>query len=152
MPNSPGIPTGLPTAILQKSSRGCHCWWGRYPVSAQSALLEAPVLTGHPIGPWKVDDVGSHGGRDGSQLGVARANGIRRRPDEVSRLSVINALAESFVDSFKTELIGDRIRWTRSQHELTIVERIGWFNLPACTKRTMTGRRPRPNKHLLTLK
>jgi putative transposase len=39
-----------------------------------------------------------------------------------------NALAESFVDSFKTELIADRVWRTRSQLELAIVEYLGWFN------------------------
>ncbi len=39
-----------------------------------------------------------------------------------------NALAESFVDSFKTELIADRVWRTRAQLELAIVEYISWFN------------------------
>ena len=39
-----------------------------------------------------------------------------------------NALAESFVDSFKTELIADRVRRTRSQLELAVVEYVGWSN------------------------
>jgi transposase InsO family protein len=39
-----------------------------------------------------------------------------------------NALAESFVDSFKTELISDRVWRTRSQLELAVVEYLGWFN------------------------
>jgi putative transposase len=39
-----------------------------------------------------------------------------------------NALAESFVDSFKTALIADRVWRTRSQLELAVVEYIGWFN------------------------
>jgi putative transposase len=39
-----------------------------------------------------------------------------------------NALAESFVDSFKTELISDRVWRTRSQLELAAVEYLGWFN------------------------
>ncbi len=39
-----------------------------------------------------------------------------------------NAMAESFVDSFKTELIADRVWRTRSQLELAIVEYIAWFN------------------------
>ena len=39
-----------------------------------------------------------------------------------------NAMAESFVDSFKTELINDRIWQTKSHLELAIVEYIGWFN------------------------
>ena len=39
-----------------------------------------------------------------------------------------NSLAESFVDSFKTELIADRVWRTRSQLELAVVEYISWFN------------------------
>jgi putative transposase len=39
-----------------------------------------------------------------------------------------NAMAESFVDSFKTELIADRVWRTRSQLELAAVEYIAWFN------------------------
>jgi hypothetical protein len=39
-----------------------------------------------------------------------------------------NALAESFVDSFKTELIADRVWRSRPQLELAVVEYIGWFN------------------------
>ncbi len=37
-------------------------------------------------------------------------------------------MAESFVDSFKTDLIADRIWRTRTQLELAIVEYVGWFN------------------------
>jgi putative transposase len=39
-----------------------------------------------------------------------------------------NALAESFVDSFKTEPIAGRAWRTRSQLELAVVEYLGWFN------------------------
>jgi transposase InsO family protein len=39
-----------------------------------------------------------------------------------------NAMAESFVDSFKTELITDRVWRTRTQLELAIVEYVAWFN------------------------
>jgi putative transposase len=39
-----------------------------------------------------------------------------------------NALAESFVDTIKTELIADRVWRTRTQLELAIVEYLGWFN------------------------
>ncbi len=39
-----------------------------------------------------------------------------------------NAMAESFVDSFKTELINDRIWKTKAQLELAIVRWVGWFN------------------------
>jgi putative transposase len=40
----------------------------------------------------------------------------------------VNARAESFVDSFKTELIVDRVWTSRSQLELAIVEYVAWFN------------------------
>jgi putative transposase len=39
-----------------------------------------------------------------------------------------NALAESFVDSYKTELIADRVWRTNQQLELATVEYVGWFN------------------------
>ena len=39
-----------------------------------------------------------------------------------------NALAESFVDSFKTELIADRVWRTNTQLELAIVQYVAWFN------------------------
>jgi putative transposase len=39
-----------------------------------------------------------------------------------------NSMAESFVDTFKTELIADRVWRTRTQLELAIVEWVAWFN------------------------
>jgi putative transposase len=39
-----------------------------------------------------------------------------------------NALAESFVDTFKTELIKDRVWRTRGQMELAVLEWVHWFN------------------------
>lgn len=39
-----------------------------------------------------------------------------------------NAVAESFVDSFKTELIAERTWATRSRLELAVVEYVAWFN------------------------
>jgi putative transposase len=39
-----------------------------------------------------------------------------------------NAMAESFVDSFKTELIAERSWHSRTQLELAVVEYIAWFN------------------------
>ena len=39
-----------------------------------------------------------------------------------------NALAESFVDSFKTELIADRVWRTHEQAELAIAKWVGWYN------------------------
>jgi putative transposase len=38
-------------------------------------------------------------------------------------------MAESFVDSFKTELIIDRVWVSLQALELAIVEYVGWFNL-----------------------
>ena len=39
-----------------------------------------------------------------------------------------NAMAESFVDTFKTELVSDRVWRTRTHLELAIVEWVAWFN------------------------
>ncbi len=39
-----------------------------------------------------------------------------------------NAMAESFVDSFQTELIQDRVWRSRAQLELAVVEYVAWFN------------------------
>ena len=39
-----------------------------------------------------------------------------------------NAMAESFVDTFKTELVADRFWRSRSQLELAVVEYVSWFN------------------------
>jgi len=39
-----------------------------------------------------------------------------------------NAVAESFVDSFKTELIKDRVWHSNTKLELAIVEYVAWFN------------------------
>ena len=42
--------------------------------------------------------------------------------------AIANALAESFVDSFKTELIKDRVWHSNTKLELAIVEWVAWFN------------------------
>jgi len=39
-----------------------------------------------------------------------------------------NAMAESFVDTFKTELIADRVWRTKDQLELAIVKWVGWYD------------------------
>jgi putative transposase len=39
-----------------------------------------------------------------------------------------NAMAESFVDTFKTELVADRVWRSRNELELAIVEWVGWYN------------------------
>ncbi len=55
-----------------------------------------------------------------------------------------NALAESFVDSFKTELIRDRAWQTRSQLALAIVEYVAWFNATRATVRRPKRRHSTP--------
>ena len=39
-----------------------------------------------------------------------------------------NAIAESFVDSYKAELIADRVWCSHAQLELATVEWVGWYN------------------------
>jgi putative transposase len=39
-----------------------------------------------------------------------------------------NAMAESFLDTFKTELVADRSWGSPSQLELAVVEYVSWFN------------------------
>jgi putative transposase len=39
-----------------------------------------------------------------------------------------NAMAESFVGTLKTELIGGRVFATRFEAEIAVVEYLGWFN------------------------
>lgn len=51
-----------------------------------------------------------------------------------------NALAESFVDTFKTQLVTDRVWKTRAQLELAIVECGG--RAPARPPRAAPGREP----------
>ena len=51
-----------------------------------------------------------------------------------------NSMAESFVDTFKTELIKDRVWRSNSQLELAIVEYVHWFN----TRRLHTSIGDRP--------
>ena len=65
-----------------------------------------------------------------------------------------NALAESFVDTFKTELIRDRVWRTRSQLELAIVEYVAWYNTAASTAHSATSRRPntRPSRQLVRVR
>ena len=49
--------------------------------------------------------------------------------DRCHELKLISyAMAESFVDSFKTELIRDRVWRTRAQMELAVLEWVHWFN------------------------
>ena len=56
-----------------------------------------------------------------------RAHGIHASLGSVGD-AYDNALAESFVDSFKTELIADRVWQTRDQLEFALARWIGWYN------------------------
>jgi putative transposase len=62
-----------------------------------------------------------------------------------------NSMAESFVDSFKTELITDRVWRTRSQLELAIVEYIAWFN-DSRLHENLDDRTPREIEELYAVK
>ena len=53
-----------------------------------------------------------------------------------------NAMAESFVDTFKTELIADRVWRTRTQLELAIVEWVSWLTTTACTSPSVIFHQP----------
>jgi putative transposase len=58
-----------------------------------------------------------------------------------------NGLAESVVDSFKTELIADRVWSSRSQLELAIVQWVAWSNndrLPESLGETSHPQRSKP--------
>jgi hypothetical protein len=46
----------------------------------------------------------------------------------VQLTAIANALAESFVDSYKTELIADRVWRSRAELELATVVWVAWFN------------------------
>ena len=52
-----------------------------------------------------------------------------------------NALSESFVDSYKTELIADRVWRSQAQLELATVECVAGSTTTGCTARSATSRR-----------
>jgi putative transposase len=62
-----------------------------------------------------------------------------------------NAAAESFVDSFKTELIAERTWASRSQLELAIVRYVAWFNTTRLHE-SLGDRPPREIEDLYALK
>jgi hypothetical protein len=70
-----------------------------------------------------------HVTRDSSTAGAA-ALGATAPPASIGSVgdAYDNAMAESFVDTFKTELIADRVWRTRSQLELATVQWVAWFN------------------------
>src|SRR5580765_3473941 len=82
-------------------------------------VLDALRMALHQRGPGAHVELIHHSDR-GSQYVLASVGSVGDAYD--------NALAESFVDSFKTELIGDRVWRSRTQLELAVVEYIGWYN------------------------
>ena len=58
-----------------------------------------------------------------------------------------NAMAESFVDTFKTELIADRVWRSRAQLELAIVEWVAWLNNDRLHERSETAAGRVRDKH-----
>ncbi len=62
-----------------------------------------------------------------------------------------NAAAESFVDTFKTELITDRTWTSRSQLELAIVSYVAWFNNTRLHE-SLGDRPPQEIEHLYAVK
>ncbi len=51
-----------------------------------------------------------------------------------------NAMAESFVDTFKTELLADRVFTTHRSLQLAIVEWVAWYNQQRLTSGSATSR------------
>jgi HTH-like domain/Integrase core domain len=93
---------------IQGAKRRCGCAWrspAAAPAPTSSSSITQTRLAIHELrvhsGPRRISSIGD---------------------------AYDNALAESFVDSFKTELIRDRVWRTRSQLELAIVEWVAWFN------------------------
>jgi putative transposase len=64
----------------------------------------------------------------GADVALVHHSDRGSHPDLTQNIGQTQPLAESFVDSFKTELICDRVWRTRSQLELAVVEYLGWFN------------------------
>jgi putative transposase len=62
-----------------------------------------------------------------------------------------NAAAESFVDTFKTELIAERSWMSRTQLELAVVEYVAWFNNERLHE-TLDDRPPREIEELYAVK
>ncbi len=95
-------------------------------------VLEALQMALHQRGPGADVELVHHSDRGSQYTSVGYTQELRDHGVLASVGSVgdayDNALAESFVDSFKTELIADRVWRSRAQLELAIVEWVGWFN------------------------
>ena len=95
-------------------------------------VLDALRMAIHQRGPGADVELVAHTDRGGQYTSMAYTDALAEHGILASVGSVgdayDNAMAESFVDSFKTELIADRVWRTRSQLELAIVEYVAWFN------------------------
>ena len=95
-------------------------------------VLDALRMAIHQRGPGADIELVAHTDRGSQYTSMAYSDALQDAGILASVGSVgdayDNAMAESFVDSFKTELIADRVWRTRSQLELAIVEYVAWFN------------------------
>jgi putative transposase len=95
-------------------------------------VLDALRMAIHQRGPGADVELVAHTDRGSQYTSIAYTDTLAEAGIQASVGSVgdayDNALAESFVDSFKTELIADRVWRSRSQLELAIVEYVAWFN------------------------
>jgi len=95
-------------------------------------VLDALRMALHQRGPGADVELVHHSDRGSQHTSIDRTQTLADQGVLASVGSVgdayDNALAESFVDSFKTELICDRVWRSRSQLELAVVEYLGWFN------------------------
>jgi putative transposase len=96
-------------------------------------VLDALRMAIHQRNPYAVDvELVAHTDRGSQYTSMAYTDALADAGILASVGSVgdafDNAMAESFVDSFKTELIADRVWRSRSQLELAIVEYVAWFN------------------------
>ena len=95
-------------------------------------VLDALQMAIHHRGPGADVELVAHTDRGSQYTSMAYSEALEDAGILASVGSVgdayDNAMAESFVYSFKTELIADRVWRSRSQLELAIVEYVAWFN------------------------
>ncbi len=106
--------------------------WRLAPHMRTDLVLDALRMALHSRGPGADVELIHHSDRGSQYTSIDYTQALADHRVRASVGSVgdayDNALAESFVDSFKTELIADRVWRTRSQLELAVVEYIGWYN------------------------
>jgi putative transposase len=117
--------------VLDAHSRRIVGW--QFAAHLRSELvLDALQMAIHHRGPGADVELVAHTDRGSQYTSMAYSEALEDAGILASVGSVgdayDNAMAESFVDSFKTELIADRVWRSRSQLELAIVEYVAWFN------------------------